>query len=51
MLAPQRAETALAMTAQLIDGRRLAGEVKNHVRGKIEAARALGRRRPALAVV
>ena len=39
------------MTAQLIDGRRLSAEVKNHVRGKIEAACALGRRRPALAVV
>ncbi|MGH8290876.1 MAG: bifunctional methylenetetrahydrofolate dehydrogenase/methenyltetrahydrofolate cyclohydrolase FolD [Steroidobacteraceae bacterium] len=39
------------MTAQLIDGRSLAAEVKNHVRSKIEAARALGRRRPALAVV
>jgi methylenetetrahydrofolate dehydrogenase (NADP+) / methenyltetrahydrofolate cyclohydrolase len=39
------------MTAQLIDGRRLAAEVKNHVRSKIEAAGALGRRRPALAVV
>ncbi|MGA7541397.1 MAG: bifunctional methylenetetrahydrofolate dehydrogenase/methenyltetrahydrofolate cyclohydrolase FolD [Steroidobacteraceae bacterium] len=39
------------MTAQLIDGRRLAAEVKNHVRSKIEALRALGRRQPALAVV
>jgi methylenetetrahydrofolate dehydrogenase (NADP+) / methenyltetrahydrofolate cyclohydrolase len=39
------------MTAQLIDGRSLAAQVKNHVRGKIEAARALGRRRPALAVI
>ncbi|HTX04246.1 MAG TPA: bifunctional methylenetetrahydrofolate dehydrogenase/methenyltetrahydrofolate cyclohydrolase FolD [Steroidobacteraceae bacterium] len=39
------------MTAQLIDGRSLAAEVKNHVRSKIEAAGALGRRRPALAVV
>ena len=39
------------MTAQLIDGRRLAAEVKNHVQGKIEAALAHGRRRPALAVV
>jgi len=41
-----------AMTAQLIDGRRLAAEVKNQVRGKIEAALAHGDgRRPALAVV
>jgi methylenetetrahydrofolate dehydrogenase (NADP+) / methenyltetrahydrofolate cyclohydrolase len=39
------------MTAQLIDGRSLAAEVKNHVRSKIEAAGTLGRRRPALAVV
>lgn len=39
------------MTAQLIDGRRLAAEVKNQVKGKIEAALARGRRRPALAVV
>jgi methylenetetrahydrofolate dehydrogenase (NADP+)/methenyltetrahydrofolate cyclohydrolase len=39
------------MTAQLIDGRKLAAEVKTQVRGKIEAALALGRRRPALAVV
>jgi methylenetetrahydrofolate dehydrogenase (NADP+) / methenyltetrahydrofolate cyclohydrolase len=39
------------MTAQLIDGRKLAAEVKNHVRSKIDAARTLGRRCPALAVV
>jgi methylenetetrahydrofolate dehydrogenase (NADP+)/methenyltetrahydrofolate cyclohydrolase len=39
------------MTAQLIDGRILAAEVKNQVRGKIEAALARGSRRPALAVV
>jgi methylenetetrahydrofolate dehydrogenase (NADP+) / methenyltetrahydrofolate cyclohydrolase len=39
------------MTAQLIDGRRLAAEVKNQVQGMIEAALALGARRPALAVV
>jgi methylenetetrahydrofolate dehydrogenase (NADP+)/methenyltetrahydrofolate cyclohydrolase len=39
------------MTAQLIDGRGLAAEVKNQVRGKIEAAIARGNRRPALAVV
>lgn len=39
------------MTAQLIDGRRLAAEVKNQVRGKIDAALARGSRRPALAVV
>ena len=41
----------MAMTAQLIDGRALAAEVKNQARGRIEAALALGRRRPALAVV
>jgi len=41
----------LAMTAQLIDGRKLAAEVKNQVRSKIEAALARGSRRPALAVV
>lgn len=39
------------MTAQLIDGRSLAAEVKNQVRSKIDAALARGRRRPALAVV
>jgi len=39
------------MTAQLIDGRSLAADVKNQVRGKIEAALARGARRPALAVV
>ena len=39
------------MTAQLIDGRKLAAEVKNQVRGKIEAALARTGRRPALAVV
>jgi methylenetetrahydrofolate dehydrogenase (NADP+)/methenyltetrahydrofolate cyclohydrolase len=39
------------MTAQLIDGRGLAADVKNQVRTKIEAALARGRRRPALAVV
>jgi methylenetetrahydrofolate dehydrogenase (NADP+) / methenyltetrahydrofolate cyclohydrolase len=39
------------MTAQLIDGRGLAAEVKNQVRGRIEAAIARGGRRPALAVV
>lgn len=39
------------MTAQLIDGRGLAAEVKNQVRGRIEAALARGSRRPALAVV
>jgi methylenetetrahydrofolate dehydrogenase (NADP+) / methenyltetrahydrofolate cyclohydrolase len=39
------------MTAQLIDGRKLAAEVKNQVRDKIEAALALGGRRPGLAVV
>jgi methylenetetrahydrofolate dehydrogenase (NADP+)/methenyltetrahydrofolate cyclohydrolase len=39
------------MTAQLIDGRGLAAEVKNQVRGKIAAALARGRRRPALAVI
>jgi methylenetetrahydrofolate dehydrogenase (NADP+) / methenyltetrahydrofolate cyclohydrolase len=43
--------TALAMTAQLIDGRKLAAEVKNQVRSKIELALARGGRRPALAVV
>ena len=42
---------AFAMTAQLIDGRKLAAEVKNQVCGKIEAALALGSRRPGLAVV
>jgi methylenetetrahydrofolate dehydrogenase (NADP+)/methenyltetrahydrofolate cyclohydrolase len=44
-------ERLLAMTAQLIDGRRLAAEVKNEVRSRIEAGLARGRRRPALAVV
>jgi methylenetetrahydrofolate dehydrogenase (NADP+)/methenyltetrahydrofolate cyclohydrolase len=39
------------MTAQLIDGRGLAAEVKNQVRGRIEVALARGRRRPGLAVV
>lgn len=39
------------MTAQLIDGRKLAAEVKTQVRGKIEAALARIGRRPALAVV
>ena len=39
------------MTAQLIDGRGLAMEVKNQVRARIEAALARGGRRPALAVV
>ena len=39
------------MTAQLIDGRKLAAEVKNQVRAKIEAALARGGRRPALSVV
>ena len=39
------------MTAQLIDGRGLAAEVKNQVRGRIEAALARGRRRPGLAVI
>jgi methylenetetrahydrofolate dehydrogenase (NADP+)/methenyltetrahydrofolate cyclohydrolase len=44
-------ETAFAMVAQLIEGRSLAAEVKNQVRGKIEAALARGSRQPALAVV
>jgi len=39
------------MTAQLIDGRGLAVEVKNQVRRRIDAALARGNRRPALAVV
>jgi len=39
------------MTAQLIDGRGLAVEVKNQVRRRIDAALARGSRRPALAVV
>jgi methylenetetrahydrofolate dehydrogenase (NADP+) / methenyltetrahydrofolate cyclohydrolase len=39
------------MTAQLLDGRKLAAEVKSQVRSKIEAALARGSRRPALAVV
>ena len=39
------------MTAQLIDGRGLAAEVKRQVRGKIEAALGRGSPRPALAVV
>lgn len=39
------------MTAQLIDGRILAAEVKREVRGKTDAALARGSRRPALAVV
>ena len=40
-----------AMTAQVIDGRKLAGEVKAQVRASIEATVARGGRRPALAVV
>jgi methylenetetrahydrofolate dehydrogenase (NADP+) / methenyltetrahydrofolate cyclohydrolase len=43
--------TAQAMTAQLIDGRKLAAEVKNQVRTRIELALARGGRRPSLAVV
>jgi methylenetetrahydrofolate dehydrogenase (NADP+) / methenyltetrahydrofolate cyclohydrolase len=39
------------MTAQLIDGRKLAAEVKNQVRTRIELALARGGRRPSLAVV
>ena len=39
------------MTAQLIDGRKLAAEVKNQVRSKIDAALGRGSRRPALAVI
>ena len=39
------------MTAQVIDGRKLAGEVKSQVRSAVEVAVARGRRRPALAVV
>ncbi len=39
------------MTAVVIDGRELAGEVKAQVRTAIEAALARGHRRPALAVV
>ncbi|MBW4052031.1 MAG: bifunctional methylenetetrahydrofolate dehydrogenase/methenyltetrahydrofolate cyclohydrolase FolD, partial [Proteobacteria bacterium] len=39
------------MTAQLIDGRGLAAEVKNQVRGRIDAALARGRRQPGLAVI
>jgi methylenetetrahydrofolate dehydrogenase (NADP+)/methenyltetrahydrofolate cyclohydrolase len=44
-------ERQRAMTAQLIDGRGLAAEVKKQVRGRIEAALARGGRRPGLAVV
>ena len=39
------------MTAQVIDGRKLAGEVKGQVRSAVDVAVARGRRRPALAVV
>lgn len=39
------------MAAQLIDGRGLAGRVKDEVRGRIEALVAAGGRRPGLAVV
>ena len=39
------------MTAQVIDGRKCAGEVKAQVRTAIESAVARGHRRPALAVV
>lgn len=39
------------MTAQVIDGRKLASKVKTEVRTAVEAALARGRRRPALAVV
>src|SRR5579872_5150539 len=48
---PLKGLERFAMTAQLIDGRKLAAEVKNQVRGQIEAALARGGRRPALAVV
>ena len=49
MRAPFSGKTCMA--AQLIDGRRLAGEVKDGVRRAIEAALARGARRPGLAVV
>src|SRR5579862_9571189 len=39
------------MTARLIDGRQLAGEVKHQVRAGIEALMTAGGRRPGLAVV
>jgi methylenetetrahydrofolate dehydrogenase (NADP+)/methenyltetrahydrofolate cyclohydrolase len=39
------------MTAQLIDGRQLASQVKEQVRRAVEAAIARGARRPALAVI
>jgi methylenetetrahydrofolate dehydrogenase (NADP+) / methenyltetrahydrofolate cyclohydrolase len=39
------------MTAQLIDGRQLAGTVKNEVRSDIEALMAVRGRRPGLAVI
>lgn len=39
------------MTARLIDGKRIAGEVKAEVRAEIDAALARGLRRPGLAVV
>ncbi len=39
------------MTAQLIDGRKLATEVKDQVRSAIDASLARGRRRPALTVI
>ena len=39
------------MTAQLIDGRQLAGTVKSEVRDDIEALTAAGGRRPGLAVI
>jgi len=39
------------VAAQLIDGRALAAQIKDEVRGRIEAAAARGARRPGLAVV
>ena len=48
---PEEFRLRRTMTAQVIDGRKLAGEVKAQVRASIEAAVARGRRRPALAVV
>lgn len=51
MPAPSKGWYGTPMTAQLIDGRGLAAEVKTQVRGKIDAALARAGRRPALAVI
>src|SRR5579885_2222968 len=41
----------MSMTAQVIDGKQLAAQVKSQIRQSIEATMARGHRRPGLAVV